>query len=46
MTLEVYLEGDYICRKGEPGDCMYVILSGSVRVLSVEVSKAQLETDL
>jgi CRP-like cAMP-binding protein len=30
---KVYNDGDVIVRQGEPGDCMYEILEGSVEVL-------------
>ena len=32
IEMEEYYAGDQIVRKGEPGDCMYVIVSGEVAV--------------
>ena len=31
---ETFHPGSVICREGEPGDCMYIIMSGSVQVFS------------
>jgi serine/threonine protein phosphatase PrpC/CRP-like cAMP-binding protein len=35
-----YKVGDYIFREGEPGECMYVVLSGTVRMYKGEVPVA------
>ncbi len=32
VALEEYFAGDQLVRKGEPGDCMYVIMSGEVAI--------------
>lgn len=36
LKTEIFLPGDYIFKKGDVGDCMYFIGSGSVNVLSAD----------
>ena len=38
LKAKVFLPGDYIFKKGDVGNCMYFISSGSVNVLSVDES--------
>ena len=34
LTLSWYKQGDYVCRKGDPGTHFYLILRGFVRILA------------
>ena len=38
-----YRDGEYICKEGEPADRMYIILSGTVRILKKGKGKSQIE---
>jgi CRP-like cAMP-binding protein len=40
---QYYLDGEVIARQGEPGDEMYIIVSGEVRVTSHEGSRSAVE---
>ncbi|WP_033398034.1 patatin-like phospholipase family protein [Desulfobacter curvatus] len=46
FTKEVYHKGDVICRQGEPGDSMYVILSGIVSVFKEAVGQKSFVCEL
>jgi len=40
---QYYLDGEMIARQGEPGEEMYIIVSGEVRVTSGEAGHAAVE---
>ena len=43
IRLLSYKKGEYLCKEGEPADRMYIILSGSVRVLKKGKGNTQIE---
>lgn len=36
LIQEIYLQGSYICKEGEPGSCMYIIKEGEVNCIKGE----------
>ncbi len=43
IKIRLYKKGEYICSEGEPSDKMYIILSGTVRVLKKGKGNSQID---